>query len=73
MSYKSTLIVTFVVHKIEHLQIFKTYIYNHTCPFEILVKRVFLSFNFSSRSIKVSLFVLTWNLSLVNNAPDILL
>lgn len=44
-----------------------------TCPLKIRVNRVFLSFSFISRSMKVSLLVLTWNLSLVNKAPEILL
>lgn len=45
---------------------------SRTCPMTILLKLVVLSLSFPSRSIKVSLFVLTWNESSVKIAPDIL-
>ena len=41
-------------------------------PFCTLEKTVFLSRSFNSRSINVSLLVLTWKLSSVHNTPDIL-
>lgn len=42
----------------------------HTWPSTTLLKMVFLSFSFTSRSINVSLFVLTWNVSFVHSAPE---
>jgi hypothetical protein len=42
----------------------------HTWPRMTLLNTVVLSFNFTSKSRNVSLFVLTWNASFVHNAPE---
>ena len=43
-----------------------------TCPITILLKMVLRSFSLTSRSMNVSLFVLTWNESFVKRTPDTL-
>lgn len=41
-----------------------------TVPSTTLLNKVFLSFSFTSKSIKVNLLVLTWKLSFVHSAPE---